>query len=146
MPDLLPGAIASSYAVIFLAHGSRDPVWSKPIEQLAAHTIGHMANMAQLDAKTQRQTQTQPPTTIRCAYLEWTQPLLEDAADELVGMGISTIKLLPLFWGHGYHLGQEIPLRFAQLQARYPSIKWHLLPSPGGFEDMPQWMTKIIYS
>ena len=54
------------YSVILFAHGSRDPLWHRPVEAVAAR----MRALA-------------PHVPVRCAYLELSTPALPDAAAEL---------------------------------------------------------------
>ena len=56
------------HTIILFAHGSRDPLWHKPIQSVA-----------------ERITQRSPTTVVRCAYLELTEPSLPQVADALVG-------------------------------------------------------------
>ena len=56
----------SQLAIILLAHGSRDPLWRRPIEAVAARI--------QTD---------QPRLLVRCAYLELCAPDLAGAVAEL---------------------------------------------------------------
>ena len=74
----------SPRAVVLFAHGSRDPLWHKPIEAVAA----------QLASGT-------PGLAVRCAYLELSRPDLATACQQLVDAGIQDISVLPLFLGVG---------------------------------------------
>jgi sirohydrochlorin cobaltochelatase len=62
------------HAIILFAHGSRDPLWHKPIQAVAA-----------------RISQRAPDTTVRCAYLELTEPSLADVATTLVADGATSL-------------------------------------------------------
>ena len=55
------------HAIVLFAHGSRDPLWHKPIQAVAA-----------------RINERSPSTVVRCAYLELTEPDLPHVAEALV--------------------------------------------------------------
>ena len=72
---------ADDLAVVLFAHGSRDPLWSRPIEAIAAR-------MAALE----------PGVPVRCAYLELMQPDLASAVRALAETGAQHIRILPRTW------------------------------------------------
>ena len=77
-------AIASR-AVVLFAHGSRDPLWRKPVESVAAR-------LRERDAS----------AMIACAYLELTEPDLQSVVQTLVNEGASSIRrrVFPQLWSH----------------------------------------------
>jgi hypothetical protein len=81
---------------ILFAHGSRDPLWRKPIEAVASH-IGLIA----------------PAVQVRCAYLELMAPDLP----------ASTAELAALPWGYLYYCGAHVfrrrPARARRSAANY---------------------------
>ena len=74
--------VPTDTALVLLGHGSRDPLWRGPIESLAA-----------------RVTQLSPGMAVRCAYLEWANPDLAQAVEELLALGHVRIRLFPLVFG-----------------------------------------------
>lgn len=92
-------------ATILFAHGSRDPLWSGPIEAVARR-------MRELD----------PQRLIRCAYLELMQPDLATAVDELAGAGARAVTIVPMFLGVGRHARQDLPVLLAALARSHPRI------------------------
>lgn len=105
--------------IVLFAHGSRDPLWRKPIEAIAARTLA----MA-------------PENLVRCAYLELTEPSLYDCVAELARQGISAIKVVPLFLGVGRHAREDLPVLMAGLMTRYPHIQFTLEPAIGEDERL----------
>jgi sirohydrochlorin cobaltochelatase len=101
-------------SIVLFAHGSRDPLWRKPIEAIAARTMALA-----------------PEVQVRCAYLELTEPSLPDCVAELAQLGLETIKVVPLFLGVGRHAREDLPVIMAELMARYPQIKFKLQPAIG---------------
>lgn len=100
--------------VIVFAHGSRDPLWRQPVEKVA-QAIGDR----------------QADVLARCAYLELCEPSLSEAAAELVGLGVNTIRVLPLFFGMGKHAREDLPQLMADLRQAYPHTTFQLLPTAG---------------
>ena len=80
--------------IVLFAHGSRDPLWHKPIEAVAAH----IATLS-------------PHTPVVCAYLELSTPDLETATGTLVQQGVQAITILPMFLGVGKHAREDLPQR-----------------------------------
>ncbi len=102
-------------AIILFAHGSRDPLWHRPI-QAVAQAIGERS----------------PGTPVRCAYLELSTPSLPEAAAELAGQGITDLRVFPLFLGIGKHAREDLPELMAQLRLAHPGMTFELLPTAGG--------------
>lgn len=102
------------HGIILFAHGSRDPLWHRPMEAVAAR-------IAELD----------PQTPVRCAYLELTSPDLPSCAAALVAEGVSRITILPLFLGVGKHAREDLPQLLATLTARHPDVTFALQPAIG---------------
>jgi sirohydrochlorin cobaltochelatase len=77
--------------IVLVAHGSRDPEWSRPFERLTAA----------LEKKL-------PAVAIALCYLEH-GPSLEEALAVLTAKGAGAIRVVPLFLGAGGHVKQDIP-------------------------------------
>lgn len=105
---------AAGLAVVLFAHGSRDPLWSRPIEAVADR-------MAAL----------QPDIPVRCAYLELTAPDLATVVQALAAQGVRRIRILPMFLGVGKHARQDLPLLVQALAAQHPQIRMELQPAIG---------------
>jgi sirohydrochlorin cobaltochelatase len=102
------------FGVIVLAHGSRDPLWRRPIEAVA-----------------QRISEREPSTLTRCAYLELTEPDLPSAARALVLAGATQLRVLPLFFGLGKHAREDLPRLMDGLRAEHPQVRFELMPTAG---------------
>ncbi|NVO06638.1 MAG: CbiX/SirB N-terminal domain-containing protein [Rhodoferax sp.] len=101
-------------AVILFAHGSRDPLWHKPMEAVAAQVA-----------------KDEPGVTVRCAYLELSKPDLETVCQQLVAVGTLQIAVVPMFLGVGRHAREDLPLLVEQLRARHPKVVFALKPAVG---------------
>jgi sirohydrochlorin cobaltochelatase len=88
--------------VVLFAHGSRDPEWARPFEQIAAALSGKLA--------------------VRLAYLEMMQPPLGKAIDALVADGCDAIRVVPVFLGQGGHVKHDLPRLVAAAHAAHPGV------------------------
>jgi sirohydrochlorin cobaltochelatase len=92
--------------IVLVAHGSRDPEWSRPFERIAASVSQRL-----------------PATSIGLAYLEHGASLEETVA-ALVAKGVSAVRVIPVFLGQGGHVKQDLP-RLVNQCAR-PGLQLHL--------------------
>jgi sirohydrochlorin cobaltochelatase len=104
-------------AVVLFAHGSRDPLWHKPMEAVASHLVS-----------------SEPDLSVRCAYLELSQPDLASACLELVEASVDRIAVIPMFLGVGRHAREDLPLLVDQMRAKHPQVAFELKPAVG--EDL----------
>ncbi|HSV35820.1 MAG TPA: CbiX/SirB N-terminal domain-containing protein [Ramlibacter sp.] len=88
--------------IILFAHGSRDPLWRKPIEAVAQRL---------LDADS--------GVLVRCAYLELDTPDLLVAAAELATAGCTELTIVPMFLGTGRHAREDLPGLVAAVRAAH---------------------------
>ena len=84
-----PGIVREG--IVLFAHGSRDPEWARPFERIAA-------------ALSKRK-----EFLVRIAYLELMQPSLDTAIADLVASGAGSIRIVPLFFGAGGHVREDLP-------------------------------------
>jgi sirohydrochlorin cobaltochelatase len=101
-------------ALVLFAHGSRDPEWVRPFEQLR---------------DTVRQ-QT-PHISVVLAYLESTMPDLNQCVQTLAAAGVTTIRVLPLFLAMGKHLRSDIPALAQRVTLDHPDLEIEFLPALG---------------
>jgi sirohydrochlorin cobaltochelatase len=83
--------------IVLIAHGSRDPEWSRPFERIAA-SLG----------------QKLPAVSIGLAYLEH-GPSLDEAVTALFAKGVASIRVVPVFLGQGGHVKEDLPRLVAQI-------------------------------
>lgn len=103
-----------SAAIVLFAHGSRDPLWSRPMERIA-----------------QRMRERAPEILVQCAYLELMQPDLAAATEQLAAAGAASITVVPLFLGMGKHARQDLPRQMEALARAYPQISFQAQPPVG---------------
>ena len=130
--------------IVLFAHGSRDPLWKRPIEAVAAQ-------IASL----------QPALPVACAYLELCEPSLGDAAAGMIaklrGATIKSIapradsttafatkrlkiRILPMFLGMGKHAREDLPELATLLRATHPDVEFEIAPAVGEDERV----TKLL--
>ena len=100
--------------IIVFAHGSRDPLWHRPVEAVAERIRAQ-----------------QPQALVACAYLELSQPELHAAVATMVQAGASRIRLLPMFLGVGKHLREDLPRLLSELETAHPTLTLEMLPPAG---------------
>lgn len=117
---------SSQRGIVLFAHGSRDPLWHKPIEAVAAQ----IAALA-------------PQIPVVCAYLELSTPDLATATDTLVQQGVRVITILPMFLGVGKHAREDLPQLVAALRASHPHTHFTLKSAVGEDPRLVQLMAQI---
>ncbi len=100
--------------LILFAHGSRDPLWHTP-----------------LLAVRDRISREDPQLTVRCAYLELTEPDLPGCVQGLLDLGVQRIRILPMFLGMGRHAREDLPQLVAALRRDHPELTLEVLPALG---------------
>lgn len=104
--------------LLLFAHGARDPLWARPFEEVARRVAAE-----------------RPAMPLVLAYLEFMQPAIEDAADQLVRQGCGRIHVVPMFLGAGGHVRRDIPPLIERLRERHgAAVEWILHP-PLGDQD-----------
>jgi sirohydrochlorin cobaltochelatase len=109
-----PTPSAHTKGIVLFAHGSRDPLWSRPLLAVA-----------------QRIRDTSPNTLVECAYLELCAPSLLDSVNTMVAAGIGSIAVVPMFLGMGKHAREDLPVLVAELKASHPNIQFDLQAAVG---------------
>jgi sirohydrochlorin cobaltochelatase len=86
-------------AVILYAHGARDPRWAEPFERLRTR----LRALA-------------PGRTILIAFLESRAPDLVTACRAAREQGAERIRVVPIFFGRGGHLREDLPRRLEEVR------------------------------
>ena len=115
--------------IVLFAHGSRDPLWSLPIEAVAEAIRAR-----------------DPDALVCCAYLELCTPDLAQAAADLIAAGARRIKVFPLFRGVGKRARESLPLLLAQVRALHPDVPVALMPTAGEYPQLTALMADIALS
>jgi sirohydrochlorin cobaltochelatase len=112
--------------VILLAHGSRDPLWRKPVEAVAT-----------------RSRQIDPTASVECAYLEFMEPDLPACAARMARAGVQSITVVPMFLGVGKHAREDMPRLIEVLRISHPHVAFSLQSSIGEDERVVELMARI---
>jgi sirohydrochlorin cobaltochelatase len=104
----------ADHALIVFAHGARDPRWAAPFDRLLA-----------------RLRERRPDVPAALAFLEHLQPDLVSAARALAGQGVRRIRIVPLFFGRGGHLREDLPRIVAQARDAAPGVEFEITPAAG---------------
>ena len=101
-------------AIVLFAHGSRDPLWHKPMEAVAGRI--------RLQS---------PEVQVACAYLELSQPDLPDTVAALTQAGVTDLTIVPMFLGVGRHAREDLPALVAELRKQHPALQISLQAAVG---------------
>ena len=123
-PDTTPAG--TQRGTILFAHGSRDPLWRKPIEAVADH-IRKIA----------------PDVLVNCAYLELSVPDLPTSAAELAARGVNAITVVPLFLGVGKHAREDLPVLVDALRTQHPEVQFDVQVAMGEHPAVLDLMAEI---
>ncbi len=100
--------------LILYAHGARDPRWSAPFESLLAGVR-----------------ERRPDVPVELAFLDYLEPDLATAALRLAELGVKHISIVPLFFGRGGHLRQDVPKQLELAQRALPAISFNMTEAAG---------------
>ncbi|MEP7183408.1 MAG: CbiX/SirB N-terminal domain-containing protein [Betaproteobacteria bacterium] len=104
----------TNFGVLMFAHGARDPRWAEPFLRVAARV--------RADA---------PGLLVELAYLEFMKPSLGEAVQRLVDRGARRIRVVPLFFGPGGHLRNEVPELIRVAMVADPGLSIELAAAAG---------------
>lgn len=117
---------SNTTGIVLFAHGSRDPLWHKPMEAVAA----------QIRVSS-------PQCEVVCAYLELSTPDLGSATRTLLKSGTQTIVIVPMFLGVGRHAREDLPQLVQALRQQYPNVVFALRPAVGEDPRLVQLLAEI---
>jgi sirohydrochlorin cobaltochelatase len=100
--------------IVLFGHGSRDPQWREPMDEVARRIRARVAEVE-----------------VRCAFLELDSPDLPSVADELAEAGVDAIRVIPMFLGAGRHAREDLPRLVEECRRAHPTLAFDLRPSVG---------------
>jgi sirohydrochlorin cobaltochelatase len=101
-------------AIVLFGHGSRDPQWRAPMDEVARRIRARVAQVP-----------------VRCAFLELDTPSLAEAVAGLVDGGAEAIRVVPMFLGAGRHAREDLPRLVEQCRHAHPTTTIELEPFVG---------------
>lgn len=116
----------STQGIVLFAHGSRDPLWHKPMEAVA-----------------QQIRLTNHQMHVVCAYLELSTPDLATAAQTLIEAGVRLVTIVPMFLGVGKHAREDLPLLVTALSQAHPAMEFTLQKAVGEDDRLIQVLARI---
>ena len=100
---------ATTTGIVLFAHGARDARWAEPFERLADKLRGlRSASRA---------------APVSLAFLELMTPDLPTAIAEQVASGCRTVTVVPVFFGQGGHVREDLPVIVDQCRAAHPDVE-----------------------
>lgn len=96
-------------ALITLAHGSRDP-----------------RSAATITALTEQVRCLRPDLRVEAAFLDLSEPSLDQAVDQLVHEGVDEIVVVPLLLSEAYHASFDVPTVVEAAAARHAGVRIEL--------------------
>ena len=114
--------------IILLAHGSRADSWKEPFEKLL--------NRLRKDGEHGH---------VRLAYMEFSEPTLEQQLDEAREEGMYRVTVLPLLIAAGKHLSRDIPLMIERYSSLHSDMDIELLPPLGADEDFLDLLVEYLH-
>lgn len=109
-----------SHGLLLLAHGSKDPAWKLPFQNIAANAARQF------------------PGRVVLAYLESVHPSVQEALEEMHQAGVRRLTIAPLFLAAGHHVRVDIPQLVEDARQRYPDWALTVLPAIGELESVQQ--------
>jgi len=106
--------MSSGALLVLFAHGSRDPNWRRPFENLKNLALDDLG-----------------PGKVELAYMEFQPPSLEEIAHKAWSEGIGHIRILPLFLAGGAHVANDIPEQVQAVKQRLPDMVVDVLAPVG---------------
>src|SRR4030095_16118040 len=100
--------------LVLFAHGARDARWAEPFERLRSR----------VEAR-------RPDLLVTLAFLEHMQPDLAGAVCALAERGARQGRVVPLFFGRGGHLREELPRHVERAHAAAPAVVLDVAPAAG---------------
>ena len=79
-----------------------------------------------------------PDLDVELAYLDHLVPSLPEAIRRLAARGASSIRVVPLFFGRGGHLREDVPRLIAAISAELPNVAIELSLPAGDDGEVQQ--------
>lgn len=106
-------------AILFFAHGSRDPQWRVPFDAILADFRGmHATKLAEL------------------AFLEFMQPDFAAGVKALVDQDAKQIRVIPLFLATGAHTRHDLGGLIETALEKHPGVRFTVAPPIGEVDSI----------
>lgn len=118
--------ITPTRAIILFAHGSSSPTWREPFDAIA-----------------QRVRILAPDARVELAFLEIMSPKVNEVVRECAEQGIHHIRIVPLFFGVGKHIAEDLQGLVEAMRIEFAQIKIEIAPAVGQSEMVREAMAKF---
>jgi sirohydrochlorin cobaltochelatase len=112
-------------SIVLVAHGSRDPSWRLPFDQVAARLSEQLHKRVVL------------------GFLELAEPTFEQTLAEALEQSTS-IAVVPLFWSLGAHTRSDLPRRVSEFAAAHPQATIECFQHIGALESFRDATVRIL--
>jgi sirohydrochlorin cobaltochelatase len=121
-------------ANILLAHGSRDPQWQIPFNDMTRAIQQHDAESLPDGSQ---------DIVVELAYMELCEPSLEQMCEQLSQQGFDLINIYPVFFAAGIHLRVDVPKQLKAIEAEL-GLRTKLHPPVGQEKAVQDAITQVI--
>ena len=121
--------ITPTRAIILFAHGSSSPTWREPFDAIA-----------------QRVRILAPDARVELAFLEIMSPNVHEVVRQYAEQGIHHIRIVPLFFGVGKHVAEDLQGLVEAIRAEFVEIAIEIAPAVGQSEMVREAMANYAVS
>lgn len=121
-----------SQAIILFAHGSSQSAWRAPFDDIAVRVQTLLA-------------QSGKNMLVQLAFLESMAPSIAQAMHALAKQGVRDIHIVPLFFGVGKHIVQDLGCIVDEVCVQYPQVRIQIVAALGQSEFMRQAMAEYAF-
>lgn len=114
-------------ALVLLVHGSRDPAWMAPFEELRVMVASRL-----------------PGAPVRIACLQFCPPTVEEALAALADEGALEVVIAPVFISTLGHVLNDVPGQVAKAREKFPALKVTISEAVGEIEAVKEAMRKAL--
>ena len=118
--------ITPTRAIILFAHGSSSPTWREPFDAIA-----------------QRVRILAPDARVELAFLEIMSPNVHEVVRQYAEQGIHHIRIVPLFFGVGKHVAEDLRELVEAVRAEFVEIELVIASAVGQREVVREAMAKF---
>jgi sirohydrochlorin cobaltochelatase len=99
-----------------------------------------------MDTVAQRMLQLDPEVSVKCAFLEYTEPTLATVVAELAASGAADVVIVPMFLGMGKHAREDVPQLVDALRKTHQHIRFVLKLSAGEEPAVIEFLARMAMS
>lgn len=105
--------------IILFGHGARNPEYIAPFKRIRAAVEA-----------------LQPGVPVEIGFLELTEPPLETSIATLAALGVTRIRIVPIFFAPGRHVLKDLPLLLGNAIDLHPGIEFEVAECVGEVESV----------